>query len=331
MGQGDWNARRLLDLSVSYWETCTLHAAVKLDLFTRLGTGSMDRDEIAKRLGADPRSVSMLLNALVAMNLLARSGEQYRNTLAAKSFLSKESDQYIGFTIMHHHNLLASWGHLDKAVLSGKPVRVRTSEDIEGFRESFLMGMYTLAIQLAPRIVETVDLSDRKHLLDLGGGPGTYAVHFCLKNPRLRATVFDLPTTLPFAEKTIRRFGLAGRIDFQAGSYLEDKLSGSYDAAWLSHILHSESPASCRLIIQKAVSALQPGGLIVVHEFLLHEGLDGPLFPALFSLNMLLGTTSGQAYSEEEIRDMLSGAGVREIRRLAFQGPNDSGLLSGIV
>jgi hypothetical protein len=59
--------------------------------------------------------------------------------------------------------------------------------------------------------------------------------------------------------------------------------------------------------------------------------MDGPLFPAFFSLNMLLGTARGQSYSEKQIMDMLAGAGVREIRRAAFQGPNDSGVIIGIV
>ena len=49
-------------------------------------------------------------------------------------------------------------------------------------------------------------------MLDLGGGPGTHAIHFCLKHPDLRATVFDLPTTRPFAEETIRKAALADRI-----------------------------------------------------------------------------------------------------------------------
>jgi hypothetical protein len=289
-----WNPGRILEVSGSYWQTCTLHAAVKLDLFTRLGADELDGEETAQRLGGDPRGVTMLLNALVAMNLLARSGAKYSNTPAAMAFLSKDSEQYLGFMIMHHHHLVEFWGQLDRAVLS-------------------------------------LDLSGRNHLLDLGGGPGTYAIQFCLKNPGLRATVFDLPTTRPFAEDTIQKAGLADRIDFLAGSYLEDTISGVYDIAWLSQILHGEGPDSCSRIVQKAVSALEPGGLIVVHEFLLHDSLSGPLFPALFSLNMLLGTTEGQAYSEGEIRGMLASAGVKEIRRLPFQGPNDSGLIVGVV
>jgi predicted O-methyltransferase YrrM len=325
----EWHPGRLLEVSGSYWQTCTLHAAVKLDLFTRLGAEQLESEEVARRLGGDPRGVLMLLNALVSMNLLARSGNKYGNTPAASTFLSKDSEPYLGFMIMHHHHLVESWSRLDQAVLSGEPIRGRASFESEAFRESFLMGMHTLARYLAPMVSESLSLSGRKHLLDLGGGPGTYAIHFCLKHPDLRATVFDLPTTQPFAEATIQKADLSDRIEFLAGSYLEDMLAGTYDVVWLSQILHGEGPDSCRLIIEKAVSVLEPGGLIVVHEFLLKDSLDGPLFPALFSLNMLLGTNDGQSYAEGDIRDMLAGAGVKEIRRLPFRGPNDSGLIAG--
>jgi SAM-dependent methyltransferase len=232
---------------------------------------------------------------------------------------------------MHHHHLMESWSKLDQAVKSGKPQRTRSSYSKEEWRESFLMGMFNLAMGLAPQIVPAIDVSKRQHLLDLGGGPGTYAIHFCLNNEHLRATVFDLPTTRPFAEKTIRQFKLEDRIDFKDGNYLEDPVEGRYDVAWLSHILHGEGPDDCRMIIQKAVNALEPGGMIIIHDFILNNSMDGPLFPALFSLNMLLGTESGQSYSEAQIQDMLTAAGVSDIRRIAIQSPNDSGILLGIV
>jgi len=47
--------------------------------------------------------------------------------------------------------------------------------------------------------------------------------------------------------------------------------------AWLSQILHGEGPDGCRSIIRKAVSALDPGGWILVHEFILDNTKDGPL------------------------------------------------------
>jgi SAM-dependent methyltransferase len=193
------------------------------------------------------------------------------------------------------------------------------------------MGMFNMAMNMAPILIPEIDISARRHLLDLGGGPGTYAIHFCRHNPRLKATVFDLPTTRPFAENTIKRFELSDRIDFQAGNYLKDEVNGRYDAAWLSHILHGEGSDGCHQIIQKAVAALEPGGIIIIHEFILNNTMDGPLFPALFSLNMLLGTDAGQAYSEQQLRDMLAAAGAKKIRRLPVRTPNDSGIITAII
>ncbi len=329
MGGEEWNPGKILKVSGGYWETFALHAAVKLDLFTLLGDDSLDRDEVAGRLGADPRGVSMLLDALTAMGLIERNGRKYANRPPARSFLAKDAEQYLGHMILHHHHLVEPWARLDQAVRSGMPIRDRLSFALEEFMESFLLGMHAMAIQLAPRIVEVVDLSAKTRLLDLGGGPGTYAVHFCLRNPQIQATVFDLPTSQEPAEKTIQKFGLGDRIDFRGGNYLEDPLPTGFDAAWLSHILHGESPEGCRLILGKAVSALQPGGSLVVHEFIRDDHSAGPLFPALFALNMLIATEGGQTYSEQELRDMLEEAGVKDVQRLPFRGPNDSGLMSG--
>ena len=324
-----WTPGELLEISAFYWKTAVLHAAVKLDVFTAIGDGQLTASEISRQLNASQGGAERLLDALVAMELLLKVDGTYANLPSAQNFLAKNSAQYIGHIIMHHHHLVESWSKLDQAVQSGKPVRSRSSFSKEEWRESFLMGMFNMAMGLAPKLVPQIDLSTRKHLLDLGGGPGTYAIHFCLDNPGLRAEVYDLPTTRPFAEKIIKQFNLSDRINFIDGNYLTDPIEGAYDVAWLSHILHGEGPEACRMMIQKTVDALDPQGSIIIHEFILNNNMDGPLFPALFSLNMLLGTDSGQSYSEQQLTDMLLAAGVKNIRRIPLISPNDSGLLVG--
>jgi len=331
MGKDDWNPKRILELSGSYWQTCTLHAGVKLGVFTAIGEEHLTAGEVAGRLQAEERAVGMLLNALAAMGFLLKSAGIFSNTPASLTFLVKDAPQYLGYMIMHHHHLVATWAQLGTAVQSGKPVGGGSSTGDEERRESFLMGMFNNAMLIAPTLTRTIDLAGRRRLLDLGGGPGTYAIHFCLNHPHLQATVYDLATTRPFAEQTIARFGLSDRIAFLDGDYVDETIPGTYDVAWLSHILHGESPDDCRRIIDKTVAALEPGGLIMIHEFILNNTLDGPLFPALFSLNMLLHTAGGQSYSEAHIGEMLTRANVRDIRRLSFRGPNDSAVMAGIV
>jgi SAM-dependent methyltransferase len=329
----NWNKETLFETSGSYWKGCTLHTSVKLDIFTIIGAGNKSSEDIAENINGDLRGVSALLNALAAMALLNKADGRFSNTEFSKQFLSKDSPDYTGFIMMHHHHLMDSWAKMSASVLSGKPNRSSISDtDDESERENFLMAMYNLASGTAPMYSKIVDLSDCTHLLDLGGGPGTYAIHFCLNNPGLEATVFDLPTTRKFAEKTIASFDLSGRIRFKGGSYMDENidLEQEYDAVWLSQILHGEGPYEAESIVAKAVEALKPGGKILIHEFILENTMDGPLFPALFALNMLTGTDKGQAYSEAQLRKILEKNSISDVHRLDVSSPNDAGIMIGV-
>lgn len=328
MAHSDWGPQVLLNVSNGYWQTCALHAAVKLDLFSRLDRQALDAAELAEHVGADRQALARLLHALAAMGLLLKNDERFDCSPEAAAYLSRHSDTYLGHIILHHKQLMESWQHLDQAVISGQPVRGRASYGDAEWRENFLLGMYNLATLLAPGLVGKIDLDGRRRLLDLGGGPGTWAIHFCRANPALRASVYDLPTSRPFAERTIARFGLQDRIEFVSGNYLEEDVGGRFDVAWLSHILHGEGPEGVRTILQKTRAALEPGGLLLIHEFILDDDMAGPLYPALFSLNMLLGTPSGRAYSGQQLCTLLEDAGFEQPHRLTLDLSGKSSVIA---
>lgn len=317
---------QIMDMASAYWKSCTLHAGVKLGLFNAIGTNAATADGLADRLGLDRRGTATLLNALTAMGLLAKENGNYRNTDIAVACLTKSSGQYLGDIIMHHHHLVDGWNQLDSAVRTGHAVDSRTPDE-EQERQSFLLGMHNIAMGNAPRLSGLIDLDGHKKLLDLGGGPGTYAIHFCLANPHLSATIFDRPTTEPYARKIAQQFRMDARIAFVAGDFTTDPLPGGHDVAWLSQILHSNGPEACQTILNKTAKALMPGGLIMIHEFYLNDTLAGPLFPALFSLNMLLNNGEGRSYSAGQIGEMLDKAGFTDIQRHPYQGPNDAYVL----
>jgi hypothetical protein len=191
--------------------------------------------------------------------------------------------------------------------------------------------MFNLAMQIAPKLVPNIDLGKRRSLIDLGGGPGTYAIQFCLHNPDLKAVVYDLPSTRPFAERTINNFDLSNRVSFLEGDFIGDEIPGKYDVAWLSHILHGAGTDGSSVLLRKAVSCLEPEGMILIQEFILDDSMCGPVYPALFSLNMLLGTPNGRSFSQSELFEMLSAAGAKEIRRIPVELPNGAGVISGVV
>ncbi len=334
MRETPWNAPELLKLSGAYWASAALQAAVKLDVFTALESGPKSVPELAASRHCDPRALGMLITALVAMDLMAREGDTLRAAPEALRFLSRNSPEFLGFIIQHHHSLMPGWAELDKAVRTGRPTRAVSSSDTdsEQEREDFLMGMFNVAVQQADAIAAAVDLSGKKRLLDLGGGPGTYAIYFCRANPRLSAVVMDKPTTRPFAEKTIRRFGLESRISFEGGDFELGAVPKGFDAVWISQILHGcEGPEEAASVVAKAAAALDKGGTILIQEFTLDDGRNGPLHPALFGLNMLVGTNRGQAYTEGEIKAMLHAAGARDTQTLNIPLPNGCRVISATV
>lgn len=330
MARSEFSPGPLIQISGAYWRSCALQAGTVLDVFTALGDASRSADELAAKLGCQPRALGVLLDALTAMGLLAKRGEAYANTPESREFLCTDSPRYAGFIIRHHHHLMSSWSRLADTVRTGQPARQGAGRS-EGDRRDFLMGMFNMAMGIAPTMAKLLPLTGRKRVLDLGGGPGTYAIHFCLAHPGLTAAVFDLPDSEPFARATAERFGVADRIEFLPGDYFQDPIPGRYDLVWLSQILHAESPERCQALTAKAARTLHPGGIIAVHEFLLNDAKDGPEHPALFSLNMLLGTDGGRSYSDAEVRDMLAQAGAKDIKRLEFEGPNDSGVIYGVM
>lgn len=321
---------KILELSGKYWASFALHTAVELDIFTLLDEEGMTIDEVASELSLSKRGTKALVSALTALGFLEKEGEIYYDSREAVEYLSKNSPEYLGFMIRHHHYLSKYWVRLREAVKTGKPIKKRSIHNPDKDElEAFLMGMFNNASLIAPKIAELIDLSKCKTLLDLGGGPGTYAIHFCLKNPNLKATIYDLNTSEVFALKMISGYGLKSRVNFVSFDFTKDKIKEKFDAVWLSHILHGEGEKTARNVVRKAVSSLNKEGKIFIHEFVLNDDETGPLFPAIFSLNMLVGTKKGKSYRESEIKEFLNSAKISDIELLDFEGPSQSKIICG--
>mgnify|MGYP001050638390 CR=1 FL=1 len=326
-----WNVGKLLNISSGYWKGCTLQAAVRLDIFSHLGNDCIAVGEVAEKADTDQVATEMLLDGLAAMALLEKTDTRYGNTDFSRNYLVRSSPQYMGHIILHHHHILDGWAQLDTAVATGRPADKRSyGAEIE--RQSFLLGMYNLAMGLAPELAKRIDLNGCSRLLDLGGGPGTYAIHFCLANPHLQAVIFDRATTEPFARQTIDAYKINDRVSFIGGDFTTEAIEGGpYDAAWLSHILHSNDEETCRRIIEKTARQMLPGGRILIHDFILDNTRTAPEFAALFSLNMLINNGVGRSYTDKEIRTMMELSGLSDLQRLSVGSANDSSILMGIV
>jgi SAM-dependent methyltransferase len=326
----EWTPDKILELSGHYWASFALHTGVELDLFTLLDEEGLTEEEVSQELKISKRGTKALLRALCALGFIKKEGEIYFDTEESVEFLSKNSPEYLGYMIKHHHYLSKYWVSLPKAVKSGKPVKRSTLlKSMENELEAFLMGMFNNASIIATKVAQILPLSQCQTLLDLGGGPGTYSIHFALKNPDLACKVYDLKQTQPFCEKVVAKYGLQTRVKFVPFNFLKDKIEEKFDAVWMSHILHGEGEKEALKVVKLAAKSLNKGGLIFIHEFILNDDGVSPLFPTLFSLNMLVGTKKGKAYTFSELKTFLQNSKIEEIEMIDFVGPSESRIIFG--
>ncbi len=323
----NWTAPGLLEATGSYWQGCAIMAGVKLDLFNNLNAKKDSHSDLAKRIGADSRALGMLLRALAALGLLEQKGGIYSCSASTKNLLVSDSPNYLGNIISHQHHLVESWAQLDQAVRTGHPQRQSSSFSGNEWQESFQLGMQNLANLVAPQMVPHISIGSRTKMLDLGGGPGTWSIHFCRHNPELHSTILDLPGSRKLAEIAINSANMSDRINFTDGDFNQTRLQETYDLVWMSHILHGESLENCQALVAKAAATLNPEGLLIIHEFILDDHGSGPIYPALFALNMLLGTKSGAAYTETELSEMITAAELEPPQRLQLPPQSRSGVL----
>jgi hypothetical protein len=134
--------------------------------------------------------------------------------------------------------------------------------------------------------------------------------------PGSRAILFDLPPVIPMARARLAREGMADRVAFVAGDYNEDAMPEGADLAWISAIIHQNSPEENRALYRRVAAALPPGGRVLLRDLVMEEGHVAPVAGSLFAVNMLVGTPRGGTYTLSEIREDLESAGFHEVQLL---------------
>jgi SAM-dependent methyltransferase len=300
-----------------YWETKILLTAITLDVFSAIGENARDIGDVAGRLPANAPTLSLLLNALVAMRLLTKEGESYRNSSTALKHLVRHSPQYIGHLLLLHDAEWSNWGKLEETVRTGK-----RSVDRHVFETDPELGGNVLAVlnrigqQSGPDFVRQLKLAGHERILDLGGGAGTNAIAFCRVYPEVNATVFDLPATLTLTEKTVKDAGLESRITLQPGDFNRDHLGGPYDVVLMSDILHYQTFQMNQDLVKKVFGVLTPGGRLVIKDRFLDETGTGPAWTTAFAVHILVNTQKGSCFQAGEAVQWLQAAGFGSVEEL---------------
>jgi hypothetical protein len=312
-----WTAEGILTLGRSYQGAAVLAAAADLDLFTALARAPLGAAELARALECDLRALTILLDALVGLRLLHKSGTRYSLPAGLDAFLTPNDTQSILAMAQHQGHCLRNWAQLSQVVKTG-----RRAECLPGVRgeagdqEAFIGAMHNVSAPNADQVVRAVQPLQFGHLLDIGGASGTWTIAFLRACPSAQATLFDLPHVIPMARRRLAAAGLDQRVRMVAGDFTSDPLPQGADLAWVSAIVHQNSRAQNRALFAKVGAALVPGGRIAIRDILMEEDRTRPVAGALFAVNMLAATEGGGTFTFGELREDLEAASFAEVALL---------------
>ena len=164
---------------------------------------------------------------------------------------------------------------------------------------AFARSMAPLTMPAANFIAELIGAAEGKpcKVLDIAAGHGNYGITVAKKNPNAQIVAVDWPSVLAVAEENATKAGVSSRYTTRPGSAFEADLGSGYDFVLLTNIFHHFDQAACEKLMRRVHAALKPGGKAVTLEFMPNEDRVTPPAAAAFSLNMLVGTDAGDAYT----------------------------------
>jgi len=321
----------IMQLGLGFWGSKTLLSAIELGLFTELAKSPRSADELTARLKLHSRAARDFFDALVALGMLGREGDLYRNTAATDMFLDSSKLSYLGGLLeMANERLYPFWGSLTEGLRTGLPQNeLKTGgaglfETIYGNPERlrlFLGAMTGLSMGASQAIAQKFPWKNYHTVVDVGGAQGGLLVQLCLAHPHLSGINFDLAVVGPVFEEYAAAHGLKARLSFQTGDFFNEPLPVA-DVITMGHILHDWNLDEKRMLLGKAYQALPEGGALIVFEALIDDERRQNAFGLLMSLNMLIETPGGFDYTGKDCSAWMREAGFHETRVEHLIGPD---------
>jgi hypothetical protein len=321
----------ILQIGFGFWASKTLLSAIELEIFTELAKHPLSLTDLQGRAGLHPRSARDFFDTLVALGFLQREGDVYSNTASTDLFLDKRKPTYLGGILeMCNHRLYSHWGHLTEGLRTGRPQNEIRDGGVPLFAalyadparlKQFLRAMTGISRPSNGIIARQFPWSGYRTFADIGSAQGDLAVQIAQQNPHLQGIGFDLPEVAPIFEEYAQECGVAGRLRFQSGDFMQGPLP-HVDVITMGHILHDWDLDTKRLLIRKAYDALPAGGALIVYEAIIDDDRRSNAFGLMMSLNMLIETEGGFDYTGADCRGWMQEAGFRETRVEHLAGPD---------
>jgi ubiquinone/menaquinone biosynthesis C-methylase UbiE len=309
--------RRLMRILGDFANSQILDASIEYDFFTLIHKGLQSAEEIARAAGTDARATRIVLDSLPALGLIEKRGGKYFLTPTADVFLVKEKPSYVGD---FRHVALALWdgmAHLKESLKTGKPLsRMDTGAELPVW-EKLVLGIIVIAEPAAKALCDILKIGSAHkgiQVLDIAGGSSIFGMTILSRDPSAQVTQLDWPNVNAVAKKANKERGLDGKIRFIDGEHHTAPIETNYyDLVLASNFCRFESPRGNQELFAKAYSALKPGGIFVVNDFVPNEERTEPTFALRFSVYTLTHTPEGECWTLSQYSDWLQKAGFKSI------------------
>lgn len=318
----------LLEIAQGAWLTQALYVAVKLGIADALGDGPLTADEVARRVGADPGTTYRLMRALASNGVLKlrRNGRFALTRVGQAARSDHDGSMAPMIAMVGNSEHWEHWGSLLHSVRTGETAveHLRGAPFFEylGANPEYatvfndaMTGVSAMAIETA---VPRYDFTDRKFIVDVGGGHGALLAAVLAAAPRAHGVLFDLPSVIDGAGIPLEEAGVATRCTLVGGSFFDVVPDGA-DTYLMKTIIHDWDDEKSLTILRNVRTAIAADGKLLLMEMVLPEG--APPHPGmLLDLEMLVHV-GGRERTADEYRDLLSRAGFQLSRVIPTAGP----------
>ena len=302
----------VFDTFNGFQRTQALKTAIELELFTAIGEGNSTAKTIAERCRASERGTRILCDYLTIMGFLTKDGGNYSLTLDSATFLDKRSPAYMGTVskFLLSPYIKDKFDSLTETVRTGSTTDIAFEPDHPMWVE-FARSMQPMMAMPAQLMAQLVDPGKDKKLrvLDIAAGHGLYGIAFAKQNSQAEVTAVDWPKVLEVAKENAEAAGVADRFQTNPGSAFDVDYGTGFDVVLLTNFLHHFDTSTCETLLRKVRAALGDGGRAATLEFIPNDDRVTPPQAAGFSMQMLGGTPSGDAYTFAELEQMFGNAG----------------------
>ncbi len=310
----------IMRLASGFMAAKHLFAANDLGIFEALADSPTTIDGLAARTGLTRRAARISADAMVALGLLAREGDTYRNADVAAAFLSGRGPADLRPFLRFWDKIsYPAWSELAEALARGPSKEIFALDD--ELQEVASAGIEAILAGPAAALPKTFDFSRHRRLLDVGGGTGSWSIAVAQAYPHLEAAVFELSTTADIARNRIATAGLTPRIRVVVGDAMAGALPPGYDVFLLANLMHYYSPDENRALLRRVRSAAEPGSSLLLADFWTDPTHTQPVQAALMAGEFAVHLRNGDVYSVEELRGWLNETGWRFMQHAPLAGP----------